>query len=110
MLGSDGFPTTSGVDHALAVLDTIMGRATEWNVEVWCASLDLRKSFDPTLNKPPFDALRCQGALGCYVHFLDAPCCSQLAQWKEACSSVFRAGSNKVMSCHRRCSMLVWSM
>ena len=56
-----GFQSLLGVDHALAVLDTVLSIAVEWNCDVWCASLDLKKAFDRIEFKPLFEALRCLG-------------------------------------------------
>ena len=66
-----GFKPRLEVDRALAVFNTIMGKAVKWNVEVWCASLDLRTAFDRMEFKPLFDAPRCQGIPGSYTHLLD---------------------------------------
>ena len=65
-----GFRSLLGVDHALAVLDTVLSKAVEWNFDVWCASLDLKKAFDRIEFKPLFEALRCQGLPDCYISLL----------------------------------------
>ena len=41
-----GFRRGIGIDHALAVFETVCGKSVEWNVEIWFASLDLTKAFD----------------------------------------------------------------
>ena len=91
-----GFRSLLGVDHALVVLDTVLSEGVEWNFDVWCASLDLKKAFDrieffffslglfrlqhgaratlvellPQQFKPLFEALRCQGLPDCYINLL----------------------------------------
>ena len=39
---------------------------------MWCASLDLKKTFDRIEFKPLPEALRCQGLPDCYKNLLQA--------------------------------------
>ncbi len=41
-----GFRSHTGVDHALVVLECVIGKSLEWNVPVWIVSIDLRQAFD----------------------------------------------------------------
>jgi len=41
-----GFRHKLGVDHAFAVLETMVGKCIEWREPLWIASLDLRKASD----------------------------------------------------------------
>ena len=41
-----GFRRDTGIDHALAVFETVCGKGIEWNSEIWFANLDLTKAFD----------------------------------------------------------------
>ena len=41
-----GFRRGTGIDHALAVFETVCGKSVESNSEIWFASLDLTKAFD----------------------------------------------------------------
>ena len=40
------FRRGTGIDHALAVLETACGKGIEWNSEIWFENLDLTKAFD----------------------------------------------------------------
>ena len=53
-----GFRRGTGIDHALAVFETVCGKNTEWNSEIWSASLDLTKAFDRVEHSQLFQALR----------------------------------------------------
>ncbi|CAE8585202.1 unnamed protein product [Polarella glacialis] len=56
-----GFRPDCSVDDAFIVFDAVCGRALEWNLDLWFASLDLRKAFDRIRYDALFDALRGQG-------------------------------------------------
>ena len=53
-----GFRRGTGIDHALAVFETVCGKSIEWNCEIWFASLDLTKAFDRVEHNQLFQALR----------------------------------------------------
>eukprot|EP00439_Symbiodinium_sp_Y106_P038706 s7542_g4.t1 len=43
-----GFRSKLGIDHAFAVLETMIVKSIEWDTPLWCANLDLKKAFDRT--------------------------------------------------------------
>ena len=64
-----GFRQGTGIDHALAVFETVCGKNTEWNSEIWSASLDLTKAFDRAEHSQLFQALREQHVPQPYIAF-----------------------------------------
>ena len=55
---------------AFAIFDSISGKALEWNVPLWMASLDLKKAFDRVKHSAAIQALKLQGAsLQCVATF-----------------------------------------
>ncbi|CAE7565538.1 unnamed protein product [Symbiodinium natans] len=65
-----GFRPCTGVEHALVVLDSMLGKCAEWGCALWCASLDLRKAFDRVNHESLFAALDAAGMPGAYVSLL----------------------------------------
>ena len=65
-----GFRAKTGVDHALLVLECVIGKSLEWNVPVWIVSIDLKKAFDKICYSSLFDALREQGVDESYLALL----------------------------------------
>ena len=65
-----GFRPNLSVDDAFVVLDTICGKALEWNMPLWFASLDLRKAFDRIEYGALFSALESQGVDRAYLALL----------------------------------------
>ena len=61
-----GFRSKLGIDHAFPVLETMIGKSIEW--ALWCASLDLRKTFDRIAHRSLFEALHDQGGSGAMLH------------------------------------------
>ena len=41
-----GFRPQRSVDHALLILESVVGKSLEWNVPFYIVSMDLRKAFD----------------------------------------------------------------
>ena len=65
-----GFRADNSVDDALAVLDGVVGKALEFKIPVWLASLDLRKAFDKIEHGALFEALEAQGVSKAYLSLL----------------------------------------
>ena len=72
-----GFQRGTGIDHALAVFETVCGKSIEWNCEIWFASLDLTKAFDRVEHNQLFEALREQHVPQPYIALLRAIYSSQ---------------------------------
>ena len=75
-----GFRSKLGIDHAFAVLETMIGKSIEWDTPLWCASLDLRKAFDKIEHRSLFEALHAQGVPQCYISLLTTLYRSQTGQ------------------------------
>ena len=58
------------MEHALLVLETVIGKSIDWNFDLWMASLDFRKAFDKIGHDSLFGALRAQGVPPEYVDLL----------------------------------------
>ena len=67
-----GFRPGRRIDDAFVILDSIIGKAIEFQVPLWMISLDLRKAFDRVQYTPLFSALRDQGVPESYVSLLRA--------------------------------------
>ena len=65
-----GFRRGTGIDHALAVFETVCGKSIEWNSEIWFASLDLTKAFDRVEHSQLFQALREQHVPQPYIAYM----------------------------------------
>ena len=65
-----GFRPCTGVEHALVVLDSVLGKCAEWGCALWCASLDLRNAFDRVNHESLFAVLDAAGMPGAYVSLL----------------------------------------
>ena len=65
-----GCRTDFSVDDAYVVFDTVCGKALEWNLPLWFASLDLRKAFDRIEYGSLFAALEFQGVHRSYLSLL----------------------------------------
>ena len=61
-----------GIDHALAVFETVCGENIEWNLKIWFASLGLTKAFDRVEHNQLFQALREQHVPQPYIALLRA--------------------------------------
>ena len=71
------FRRGTGIDHALAVFETVCGKSVEWNAEIWFASLDLTKAFDRVEHDQLFQALKEQHVPQPYIALLKAIYSSQ---------------------------------
>ena len=67
-----GFRRNKRIEDVFAILESIIGKANEWNLPLWMISLDLRKAFDKIKFLPLFTAIRDQGVPECYVQLLAA--------------------------------------
>ena len=67
-----GFRQGKSVDDAFIVLEAVCSKCLEWNLPVWCMSLDLSKAFDRIEFLPLFQALRDQGVSDEYAGMLMA--------------------------------------
>ena len=65
-----GFRPGVGVEHTWLVLETVIGKSTDWNFDLWMASLDLRKTIDKIKYDSLFGALRVQGVPPEYLDLL----------------------------------------
>ena len=72
-----GFRRGTGIDHALAVFETVCGKSVEWNAEIWFANLDLTKAFDRVEHDQLFQALKEQHVPQPYIALLRAIYSSQ---------------------------------
>ena len=67
-----GFRPGMRIENAFAILDGLVDIAKENNLDIWMASLDMRKAFDRIEFRPLFDALEYQGVPSSYIHLLKA--------------------------------------
>lgn len=65
-----GFRPGRSTSQALLALESIIGKAIEWNVEIWIISLDVRKAFDRVEQSGLFHSLLEQGVPHGYVVLL----------------------------------------
>jgi len=65
------------VDDAFIIYETICSKCTEWKLEFWCVSLNLKKTFDKLEYGPLFDALRQQNIGVGYLSLLASIYCEQ---------------------------------
>ena len=66
-----GFRPRMGVEHALIIFETMTKKKTlEWGLDLWMASLDLRRAFDKIEHESFFGALRAQGLPNVYIDLL----------------------------------------
>ena len=65
-----GFRRKRSTSQALLVLENIMGKALEFNTDIWIISLDLRKAFDRVEHGRLFESLLDQGLPVGYVTLL----------------------------------------
>ena len=56
-----------GIDHAFAVLETMIGKSIEWDTSLWCVRLDTKTAFDSIEHTSLFKALHDQGVPQCYI-------------------------------------------
>ena len=104
-----GFRRRTGIDHALAVFETVCGKSIEWNSEIWFASLALTKAFYRVEHNQLLQALREQHVPQPYIALLRAMYFSQRGAvhggrpfW------IFNVESNRVTSSAQCFSMLLW--
>ena len=67
-----GFRPRRGVDHALCILELVLGASLEWNLPVYIVSIDLSKAFDRVQYKALFASLAEQGLPDVYIAFLSS--------------------------------------
>ena len=67
-----GFRRNKRIDDVFLILESIIGKTSEWNLPLWMISLDLRKAFDKIKFAPLFAALRQQEVPEPYIHLLSA--------------------------------------
>ena len=60
------------IENTFTILDELDDIAKENNIDVWMASLDMKKVFDRIEFRPLFDALEYQGVPSLYIHLLKA--------------------------------------
>ena len=65
-----GFRAGRSVEDAFVVLETMSSKCIEWDVPLWCMSLDLSKAFDRIELEPLFQALSYQGICEKYLGVL----------------------------------------
>eukprot|EP00973_Karenia_brevis_P019828 2718821-Karenia_brevis.AAC.1 len=67
-----GFRKGFWIEDALSVFDSVSNLSSEFNQDIWIASMDLRKAFDRIEFDPLFEALREHGVSEGYIHLLMA--------------------------------------
>ena len=87
-----GFRPCAGVDYALVVLDTMLGKCAEWGCTLWCASLGLRRAFDRIDQASLFAALGTVGVPGASVSLLRSWYASQTGAVREGSPFHIRRG------------------
>ena len=65
-----GFKPNSGVDDAFVTVETLVSKSLEWNFDVWCASLDLKKAFDRIEHAALFNAMSAHGVPAPYLNLI----------------------------------------
>jgi retron-type reverse transcriptase len=65
-----GFRTGIRLEDALVTVEMLVGKAAEWNLPLFIASLDLKKAFDKVDHRALFNALRSQGVSEPYIALL----------------------------------------
>ena len=65
-----GFRPKYSVDDAFVIYESFLAKSLEWNIPLYCASLDLRKAFDRIEYSVLFSALRSQGVSEDYIAIL----------------------------------------
>ena len=58
------------MDDVFAVFENVCPKSMEWSVPMWCASLDLRETFDRIEYNALFDALKVQGVPYAYLKLI----------------------------------------
>jgi len=77
-----GFRPERSVDDAFIVYETMYSKHLEWNLPMWCASIDLKKTFDRIESMPLFNALMEQNVEPGYISLLASIYCKQQGQVK----------------------------
>ena len=85
------------MEHALLVLESVIGKSMHWTFDLWMAGLDLRKAFNKIEYYSLFVAWSAQGVPPEYVNLLANSSKIKQVQWKEARLSLYNAMWNKVM-------------
>ena len=70
------------VEDAFVVFECVCCRSIEFGLEIWVASLDLRKAFDRVEYVTLFAALRSQNVPDAYLALLAQICSSQSGHLK----------------------------
>ena len=65
-----GFRPHRSVDHALLILESVVGKCVEWNLPIYIVSVDLRKAFDRVEHVALFAALSRMGVQSEYINLL----------------------------------------
>ena len=66
-----GFRSFVGVGDTFAVFENVCSKSMEWSVPIWCASLDLRKTFGRIEYNALFGALKVQGVPHAYLKLIN---------------------------------------
>eukprot|EP00973_Karenia_brevis_P062155 8644362-Karenia_brevis.AAC.1 len=67
-----GFRKGAWLEDALSVFESVSNLATEFNMDIWIASMDLRKAFDRIELNALFDGLRKHGLPDSYINLFKA--------------------------------------
>lgn len=65
-----GFRPHRRIDDVFTILEDVIGKCNEWNLPLWMASLDLKKTFDRIEFGFLFEALRIQNVPEPYIQLL----------------------------------------
>ena len=65
-----GFRPLRSVDHALLILECVVGKSLEWNIPIYVISVDLRNAFYRVEHVALFEALAGMGMCSEYINLL----------------------------------------
>ena len=66
------------IEGAFATLEALAGKHNESNLDLWVASLDMKKAFDRKEHRPLIESLRSDGLAEGYIHLLTALYANQI--------------------------------